>query len=47
MLSYAKKAAKWLEEERSVWVFFNNTFHGDALENARLLEEYIVASLKE
>lgn len=47
MLSYAEKCAKWLREDRSVWVFFNNTFHGDALENARLLERYIKDAFQE
>ncbi|WP_343304895.1 DUF72 domain-containing protein [Chitinophaga niabensis] len=47
MLSYAKKCAHWMSEGHSIWVFFNNTFHGDAIENARLLERYILECLQE
>lgn len=47
MLSYAQKSATWLREGRSVWAFFNNTFYGDAIENARLLERYILECFQE
>lgn len=38
MAEYAEKCVRWLNSGHTVWVFFNNTFHGDAIENARMLE---------
>lgn len=41
MFEYAQKCVQWLKSGHSIWIFFNNTFFGDAIENARLLEKYI------
>lgn len=38
---FAKKFIKWRNEGHTVWVFFNNTMLGDALENAKQLHAYI------
>lgn len=38
---YAFMIKDWLEDERQVWVFFNNTVLGNAVTNARRLMELI------
>ena len=40
--SYAEKIISWLSENKAVWVFFNNDFHGYAVKNAARLREIIV-----
>jgi uncharacterized protein YecE (DUF72 family) len=39
--SFARKIAAWLKEGLEVWVFFNNTMFGFALENAKQLMRMI------
>ena len=36
---FAQRISIWLGEEREVWVFFNNDFHGFAIKNASQLIE--------
>jgi uncharacterized protein YecE (DUF72 family) len=43
---FAKKFIKWRDEGHTVWVFFNNTMLGDALENAKQLNRYITETDK-
>lgn len=38
---YAEKIINWLNEDKEVWVFFNNDFHGYAIKNAGRLKEII------
>jgi uncharacterized protein YecE (DUF72 family) len=38
---YAGKIISWLDEDKEVWVFFNNDFHGYAVNNAVRLREMI------
>lgn len=38
---HAEKIIHWLGADREVWVFFNNDFHGFALENAFKLNELV------
>ena len=39
--AYARKILIWQKEGRTVWVFFNNTMHEHALDNAEKLKEYL------
>jgi uncharacterized protein YecE (DUF72 family) len=38
---YAEKIISWLDEDKEVWVFFNNDFHGFAINNAMRLREMV------
>jgi Uncharacterized conserved protein len=38
---YAEKIISWLDEDKEVWVFFNNDLHGFAINNAVRLREMI------
>jgi uncharacterized protein YecE (DUF72 family) len=38
---YCVSIQKWLAEDREVWVFFNNDYHGYAIKNAKRLVELI------
>lgn len=38
---YAEKITQWLEEDKDVWVFFNNDYHGYAVSNAQRLNEIL------
>jgi uncharacterized protein YecE (DUF72 family) len=38
---YAEKIINWLDEDKEVWVFFNNDYHGYAIKNAGRLREII------
>jgi uncharacterized protein YecE (DUF72 family) len=42
---YAEKIMIWLKEDKEIWVFFNNDFHGYAVKNAEKLKE-IIASIQ-
>lgn len=39
--AYADKIEKWQESGHTIWVFFNNTMHEHALDNAATLKEYL------
>jgi uncharacterized protein YecE (DUF72 family) len=41
MWEISRKVADWLKENLEVWVFFNNTMFGFALENARQMKEMV------
>lgn len=41
LILYAEKILKWLDEDKAVWVFFNNDYHGFAVKNAERLREII------
>ena len=43
---YAGKIKNWLDENKEVWVFFNNDFHGFAVKNAGKLRELVYSPLK-
>jgi uncharacterized protein YecE (DUF72 family) len=38
---FAEKIISWLDEDKEVWVFFNNDFHGYAVNNAVRLRDMI------
>lgn len=38
---YAEKIINWLNEDKEVWVFFNNDYHGFAVKNAEKLREIV------
>jgi uncharacterized protein YecE (DUF72 family) len=38
---YAEKIRNWLNEDKEVWAFFNNDFHGYAIKNATRLKELV------
>lgn len=38
---YAEKIINWLNENKEVWVFFNNDYHGFAVKNAEKLREIV------
>jgi uncharacterized protein YecE (DUF72 family) len=38
---YAEKIINWLDQNKEVWVFFNNDYHGFAINNAERLREII------
>jgi uncharacterized protein YecE (DUF72 family) len=38
---YAEKILNWLSENKEVWVFFNNDYHGFAVKNAERLREIV------
>ena len=38
---YAEKIIHWLNEDKKVWVFFNNDYHGFAVSNAEKLKEIV------
>lgn len=38
---YAGKIIRWLDEDKEVWVFFNNDLHGFAINNAVTLREMV------
>jgi uncharacterized protein YecE (DUF72 family) len=42
---YAEKIIKWLNNNKKVWVFFNNDYNGFALKNAMELREIIRSSV--
>jgi uncharacterized protein YecE (DUF72 family) len=39
--SYAEKIKNWLNEDKEVWVFFNNDYYGFAVKNAERLIEIV------
>ncbi len=38
---YAEKISGWLNDNKKVWVFFNNDYHGYAIKNAEKLKEIL------
>jgi len=38
---FGEKINKWLSESKTVWIFFNNDYHGFAVKNAMKLNEII------
>lgn len=38
---WAARIREWMAETESVYVYFNNDFHGYAIENARMLEDLV------
>jgi len=38
---YAEKISGWLNDNKNVWVFFNNDYHGFAINNAERLQEMV------
>jgi uncharacterized protein YecE (DUF72 family) len=38
---YARKIENWLDQDKNVWVFFNNDYHGFAVKNAKQLKNII------
>ena len=41
LTQYTDKIASWLDNEKEVWVFFNNDYHGFAVKNAAKLQQII------
>ena len=41
LADWAAKIREWLAETESVHVYFNNDFHGYAIENARMLKNML------
>jgi uncharacterized protein YecE (DUF72 family) len=46
LAQYAVKIVHWLDEGKEVWIFFNNDFHGYAVQNALRLKEIVNMSFK-
>jgi uncharacterized protein YecE (DUF72 family) len=44
LIQYAEKIIRWLSDNKEVWVFFNNDFHGYAVKNSLKLREIILKS---
>ncbi len=43
---YAGKITDWLKEDKEIWAFFNNDFHGYAIKNAENLRKMICSQNK-
>jgi len=41
LFQYAEKIQQWLNEEKEIWIFFNNDFHGYAVKNAERLKDIL------
>ena len=41
LVQWAERIEKWKEEEREIWFYFNNDWHGYAIENALLLQRLV------
>lgn len=41
LIRYAQKITNWLGQDKEVWAFFNNDYHGFAVKNAKQLTELI------
>ena len=41
LIAFADKIRGWLEKDKEVWVFFNNDFHGYAVNNAVKLRDIV------
>lgn len=46
LLAYARKCVRWLRDGHELWIFFNNDFYGYSIENARLMEKYILEGVE-
>jgi len=43
---FAEKIANWLRNDKEVWAFFNNDFHGFAINNADKLREMVCSTYR-